>query len=269
VVVNPGEVITREVSIVSRIDKPTRFRLTTEDFVGADNAKDAVKLLGDDRSPYSFKDNLIPEVKEFTLKFGEQIKMPISIRVPKNAQPGGFYASLIVVNDPEDSGIEINGTRSVSRLAQLFFVRVRGAAEESGALDDLRILGGKSVYQSGPITFQILFKNTGTVHLVPHGNIIIKNLAGTVIETLPVDAYFAMPKSLRYRDVEWVGGSLFGRYTATAEIYRGYGEGTDSKTIAFWILPTQMILICIGIALFLILVVYFFRKTFELKRKHE
>lgn len=268
----PGETVVRTVSITNRVPKKVKFKIETEDFVGSRDAQNPVLLLGDKRSPYSFKDALIPEVREFTLDFGQRITIPIKVQIPQDAQPGGFYSSVIISNQPDrQSGVEASGPRVISRLGALFFIRVKGEVKEAGQLEDVRIAGpGKLFYQKGPFTFQILFNNTGTVHLVPYGKINITNFAGSLLATLPVDGYFALPDSLRYREVSWYSDFLFGRYKATVELNRGYKNGpdvTDVQSIAFWVLPWKFILVTFGIIFILVGIFFYIRKNFEFKRK--
>src|SRR5258708_4034843 len=49
---NPGDVITKYISITSRIQSKTEFQVTTEDFVGSQSEQQPVVLLGNGTSPY-------------------------------------------------------------------------------------------------------------------------------------------------------------------------------------------------------------------------
>lgn len=268
--VDPGQKIVKYISVTSRINKKTDFAITTEDFIGSRDENSPVLLLGADKSPYSFKDSLKPAVSEFSLDFGDRITVPVTIDVPANAQPGGYYASVIVSNNPSVlSGSSTTGTaRVISRVGVLFFVRVNGVANESGYVEDFRLLDSRAIYSTSPSPFQILFNNTGTVHLAPYGTISITNMFGSKIAMLPVDAYFSMPDSLRYRDVAWNdSGFRLGRYKATLELHRGYGDLIDTKVIAFWIIPWKIIIPVI-VGIFLIVgLAYIFLSRFELRRK--
>ncbi len=272
VFLEPGETVVRNIYVTSRVQKRTKFVIQTEDFIGSQKEDNAIVLLGDIKSPYSFKDALLPEVREFSLDFGQKITIPIKIKIPQNAQPGGFYSSVIISNAPEkDANIATGGARVISRLGALFFIRIKGDAREEGKLDDIRIAGpSKLFYQKGPFDFQLLFSNTGSVHLVPYGKVIITNFTGSVLATIPVDGYFALPNSLRYREVTWYSDFLLGRYKATAEISRGYKNGidvVDTKSIAFWVIPWKFILM-VFVSIFAIVSVFFYiRKNFEFKKK--
>jgi hypothetical protein len=268
--VDPGQTVVRDIAVISRLSKKTNFKLTTEDFVGSQNPQTPVVLLGDDKSPYSFKNNLTPDTENFSLSLGQKITIPVTISVPKDAQPGGYYASVIVSNIPSEdfSKVTAGKTKIITRLGVLFFVRVNGPVKESGALSDFRAEGPSFGFiQKGPITFQMLFKNEGSVHLVPYGSISIKNMLGSKVAQIPIDAYFALPNSLRYREVFWNKELLLGRYTAHLTLHRGYGTEVDEQTIAFWVIPWMYIgyvfLFFCGLAF----IFYFLSRKFEFKRK--
>jgi hypothetical protein len=273
VYVNPGDDVVKYVSITSRIKEKTKFNVSTEDFIGSRSEQQPVILLGKDKSPYSFKDSLIPALNTFTLSFGDRMTLPVHIVVPKDAQPGGYYASVLVSNEPQITADMANQPTSavhiISRAGILFFIRVNGPVKESGEVQDFRITDEHMTYSSVPKEFQILFNNTGTVHLVPYGQVSVSNIIGNEIASIPVDAYFAMPNSLRYRPVAWTDDGSFriGRYTATLTLHRGYGDAVDTRTIAFWVIPWAIVLpVLIGLIVIL-LGAYMFLSRFELRKK--
>lgn len=266
--VNKGETVNRTISIINRINRNVTFRVETEDFVGSDNANTPVVLLGDQKSPYTFKDNLIPELTEFNLEFGQKMELPITVSVPEDAQPGGYYSSVIISSmPPEGDEPGQAGAKIISRIGVLFFVRVNGPVDLEGHLEDFRISGGKTFMQKGPVSFEILFANTGNVHLVPYGMVTVKNLFGKEVARIPVDAYFALPKSMRYRQVSWTKEKLLGRYTAEIKLNRGYEGLEDVKKISFWVIPWTYI-VSLLVALFLLTFFWrFFARRFEFRRK--
>jgi hypothetical protein len=270
--VNPGDVINKDISITSRISKSTKFLITTEDFQGSQSEDQPVVLLGDKSSPWSFKDNLVPAVTNFTLNLGDRIDLPVTINVPKNASPGGYLAAVIVSNEPQvntDTSSGATGARIISRVAVLFFIRVSGQASSSGYTEDFRIANQQAIYSQTPDTFKILFNDTGNMYLVPYGNINITNMAGSNVGTIPVNAFFALPDSLRYLDVAWNDNGAFriGRYTATLELNRGYGGIVDTKVITFWILPWKIVGPILAGIIILVVLVYFIFSRFEFRRR--
>lgn len=274
VFLNPGETVTRSVSVTNRVNQRVDFSLSTEDFKGSENPDHPVILLGDEVGPYPLKDFIKPEIDNFSLESGEKITFSVDITVPADSEPGGFYGALIISNRPADiestseSGSE-GKTKIVSRIGSLFLVRVNGPVTESGHLSDFKTIESKWFYTERPDGFEILFKNEGNVHLVPYGTIEVKNMFGRTVDLIPVDAYAALPESVRYRQVLWTDGFAFGRYKAELSLYRGYGNEFQEMTEVFWVIPWKIMLIAIIILALISSLIYFVSTRFELKKKDQ
>lgn len=271
---NPGETYTKELMVTNRLGRTMEFNVIIEDFKGSKNPEEAVNLLGDVRGQFSLRDYIRPEITKFTLKHNERIILPTVVAIPAGSEPGGLYASVLVVTNPPEGELienDNNGkTKLISRLGTLFFVRVKGDAKEEGALKNFRVKDNKIFFEKAPVSMELLFENTGSVHLMPYGSIEIKNILGQKIDEINVDPWFIMPDSLRERTVEWAGKKmLFGKYTADLVVNRGYEDILDKKTISFWIIPWK---IALAILFLLFLLISLFRWVgrqfhFEVKRK--
>ena len=88
------------------------------------------------------------------------------------------------------------------------------------------------------------------------------------VAEVPVDAYFVLPNSTRYREVLWSSNAfLFGRYTANFSFYKGYGNEYQDAKISFWVLPWKIVVpVFIGLIIFVTLA-YYILTRFELKKK--
>jgi hypothetical protein len=259
VLLAPGDTYSFEllVSNVSGMTKIVKF--TTEDMTASDNPDESVVFLGNKTGPYSIKNFVKPEVDEVTLLTGQRLRMPVTITIPKDAEPGGLYGGLMVAAYNIGGPGEVNGETAapsiniITRVASLLFITVKGNALQSGFLKDLTM--SKSFYEAGPVAFEVSSANTGNVHLDPYGTIEIKDMFGRVVDTRQVEPWFVMPRSERVREIKWNSAFLIGSYTATLKMNRGYQDIVDSKTVSFWVLPWKLILI--GLIL-LVLVIWFF-----------
>ncbi len=272
VYLEPGETVTRTIFVTSRVPRKMRFKIETEDIKGNQDPVNPVTLLGGERGPNSFKDALLPPKTSFELDLGQRIAIPIQITIPSNASPGGYYAAVIISNEPEKTQTNVGGARVVSRLGALFFIRVKGEVKEEGQLKEIRLAGpSRWFHEKGPITFELLFENTGTVHLVPYGIIRVSNIFGEKVGEVPVDAYFSLPSSLRYREVEWKSGFLLGRYTATVDLHRGYknvpNDIVDTQKVVFWVIPKMLLLEIFAALLIIILAIRYVLKNFEFRKR--
>lgn len=264
---SPGQSQTVDLTVANRLGSDKVFSISEEDFTGSDDPSRPVVLLGDDRGPYSLKDDISIPTATVSIPFGYKATIPVTVTAPANAQPGALYGSVLVsvVSSPGSTTPSGVGASNpiITRIGTLFFVRIPGTVEADGQLTKFSLASGNLVWSSSlnktsPILFDLLFKNMGDVYLAPYGTISVTNILGATIANIPVDSWFAMPTSLRFREVEWDPVFLFGRYSATAIINRGYvstSTATDTATVVFWVIPWEiLLLIFVGLVILIALI---------------
>ncbi len=269
--VKPGETVTVEISVANRISDDRTFELTVEDVAGSDDATQAIMLFGAAKGPYTVKDYISFPQNTFSLDLGERARIPVTITMPENAAPGGYYGSVLIstVRVPESEPEAVGGTRApiVARVGTLFFITVPGAVERSGELQEITLKNDQWWYEKGPVTFNVLYENTGSVHLNPYGELQITNIFGEEVGFVELEPWFALPQSLRSREVTWDRELLLGRYKATVRINRGYDDIVDERSVAFWVMPWK-VMGGIFLAVFLVFLgLRLFFRSFEFKRK--
>lgn len=267
--IRPGESKTVEIFVSNRISDGRIFELTTEDISGSRDGHEAVILLGAERGPHTIKDYISFPVTSFPLDLGERARIPVTVAIPHNAEPGGYYGSVLIsTTDPEAVATEaVAQSPIIARIGTLFFVQVPGETIRAGALQALSLIPPKWWHEAGPMRFNLLFENTGSVHLSPYGELRIKNLFGEEVGYVELEPWFALPQSLRSREVVWDREFLFGRYTATAYVNRGYDDIVDEASVVFYVLPWRIVA---GVFLVVFIIVFgfrFFFRTFEFKRR--
>ncbi len=273
VLMDAGTTATKNLMITNRLGKTMRFKVELENFVGSELGDSASVLIGAKESPYALRDYLRPEIEEFTLEHGERMVLPVNIVIPENMAPGGLYGSVLVSTVPDELPKEEKNQQAesqiqlIGRVGCLFFIRVSGEAKEEGSLISFDTVKSKRFYQKTPVAFSIFYGNQGNVHLNPYGAIKIKNILGKEIGNMNVDAYFAMPQSKRYREVQWDKGLSMGLYTASLFLNRGYGNIIDSAKVTFFVFPLKTVgIIAFSIAL-LVFLIWFLGSRFEFKKK--
>lgn len=234
---SPGESQTVELLITNRTGVRKEFVISAEDMVGSRDIETPTVLLGEDRGPYTLRDFISVEADRFLIEPGERVTVPVTITLPLDAEPGGRYGSVLV----ETASQTVDGQRTaaaaiVSRIAVLFFVTTPGELDVSGALVDFTTVPDRHLFSNSPITFGLLYENTGSVHTTPAGSIIISNMFGQTVGSIDIEPWFSLPQSLRLREVVWQREALLGRYTASAEVSRGYSNETDTLMLTFWVI---------------------------------
>lgn len=265
--IKPGESKTVNITVSNRMGDTRIFNLDTEDFTGSKSTEDTVILLGEDSGPYSLKDFISFPEPSFELRHAQRAIVPVTIFVPADAAPGGLYGSVLVSTASKPGESKGPSSAIVTRIGTLFFVRVPGDVTEEGKLTQFQTKEAQKIYGAGPVTFELLYENNGSVHLNPSGEISIKNILGKEIGKVDVEPWFAMPDSLRLREVNWESGFLLGKYTAVASIYRGYDNIVDTMEFSFWVIPIKLLVLVCVVMVILLFVIRFIVTRFEIKMK--
>jgi hypothetical protein len=188
----------------------------------------------------------IPE-GEIVVPRGSTGEIPFTLSVPINADPGGHYAAVVVATRPGEVGGG-SGAGISTAVTSLFFLRVPGEVIEEGAIRDF--YAEDRFLQNAEARFALRFENTGNVHLVPEGSIIITNMWGKErgkIDINKVNTFGnVLPDSTRKFEFTWQGESNpfeFGRYKALATLVYGEdGRQTIYRTTYFWVIPLAQVL---------------------------
>ncbi len=264
----PGESKTVNLLVTNRTGVDKVFNLSVEDFTGSNDPQLTVVLLGDDRGPYSLKDYIHFEDKSFVLKHGERARVPVTVSIPTDAEPGGLFGSVIVSTASVPGKNEGAGAMAVvSRIGALFFVTVPGEAAHDAKLQSFTLSTKSKIFSKPPIGFRILFENKGSIHVNPYGQVSISNMFGQNVGNIEIQPWFVLPASVRLREVSFNPPILFGRYTAHLSVNRGYGDIVDEASVSFYVLPWKWVLGLFGIILIVIFGIRFITRKFEIRRK--
>lgn len=271
--VNAGDTFKQTIQVTNWSGKTSRFKVEVEDFEGSKTVDNSgVVLQGANPGRFSARDWVKPEFWEFSMDREDRMWFDVEVTVPKNADSGDHYASVLVtmladpVKDDQKTDKKQSNVAIQSRVGVLMFLRVRGPIKESGELQSFAVW--KKWYEKTPVDFTSVFKNDGTVRLKPEGKIEIKNWFGNVVETIPVETYNVLRDSVRAMNYHWEKkGFHIGKYTAVLSLNRGYENAVDVKVVTFWMIPWKQILITLLILLVVYKTLRFVGSKFEVRRK--
>lgn len=270
---NPGEQAAQVLYVTNRLGEEMAFNLEIEDFKGSKDPNESIVLMGEATGPYSLKSYLHPEINEFTIKPGEKIGIRINIDIPDTAEPGGHFGAVIVTTNPEAlKGEAVKDqakaqVRVVARVGSLFLVRVNGPVKEDGSLNSF--FADKNFYQSGPVNFNIITDNNGSVHLATAGNISVYNILGSEVGRVLVDPYFVLPDSVKSRQISFNRAALFGRYRAELNLNLGYQNKTAKAQVVFWVVPWKIVLPGVLVLALVCWLIAWAASHLEIKRKSQ
>lgn len=268
---DPGEV--KNVNINLRDISSSSLVVTGEvnDFTASgEDGTPKVLLEEGEPNPYSIKSWIDP-LQQLTLEPRQVKSLPVTIRVPKDAAPGGYYGVIrFTANAP---GVTGNGVSLSASLGALIFIRVNGNAKESVSFEEFYTTskdGARTgLFESQPVTFAARIKNDGNVHEQPTGQIAVKDLFGNAVTNVNMNLELRniLPGSIRKFEASMdktnIGDRfLFGYYTAKITLTYGSDNQTTTADLSFWVIPWRLVLTVLGVVIVLVFVIRFFVKRY-------
>lgn len=264
---DPGATLSTQIQLRDISASPLIVTSTINDFSAQGESGDPkIDVDQTEPSPYSIR-SWVQAFPQLNMKSQELQKLPVIIKVPKNAAPGGYWGVVRFSATPP--GIDGQGVSLSASLGSLVFIRVNGDAKESMSIEQFYTSEpGKdtpaTLFESTPLDFVLRIKNSGTVHEQPVTRVDIKDIFGKEVAAVNInlDAKNVLPGSIRKFTAPLDKGTLgttmlFGKYTA--EVTSTYGSGTSKQTVTtkmdFWVIPYRLIILIIAglVLLFFIL----------------
>jgi hypothetical protein len=257
---NPGQTLRGELEMLNEQNFPKTYFSTFENFEPS----------GDTGSPrfIGAEDGLATWMQtepSVTVTSGQTIKIPYTITIPPNADPGGYFAAIFWGEDnpaaKQAGEVAIGG-----KLGALILLRVAGDIPEAAGIQEYGIVNGKKFFSNPPIAFSYRFKNEGGDRVVPLGNIVIANLFGSTVATVKANETegSVLPNSIRKFTTSWgaivkdapaksffetVKDQAFdfhlGYYKANLSLTYGTTNKVAENSLWFVIIPWQLLLVCL------------------------
>lgn len=265
----PGAIIEGKIELFNEQEGTRTFFTTFENFEPS----------GDSGAPYFIgtKDGLatwIRSDKKVVLESGKRTIVPYSIAIPKNIEPGGYFAAIFFGS--QEPGSQGGGQVSVGgKIGVLILLRVSGEVKEGGGLLEFGAKEKQRFFSDLPVIFNYRINNVGGDRVVPIGEIKIKNTLRLNSATLVANKNkgSVLPGSSRKFEVHWgqeiqlinsteqeiestgffeAAGKQwnnfhFGWYTAQLNLTWGDTNKTANASYSFFIIPWQLLLIVLVI----------------------
>lgn len=234
------------VSVENPTDSDVLAQPIVNDFISSNNETGEPRLILDDSIPApknSFK-KLVETPAGIELGPRQKKDIVVTIRVPENANAGGYYGAIRFVPAAASGNGNVGLTASVGTIV---LVRVPGNLTER--LDLIELTSGqngkpKSFFTGGDVTVISRLKNSGDIHLQPFGKVQVKNMFGSVVHEYEYNntepRANILPDSIRKFEDSLVKPSKgwLGRYTITANLGISQGSGDlISASTTFWYMP--------------------------------
>lgn len=224
--VAPGQVARKKVMVVNTTRKPLPvsllvrpLRLQESDY---SNVADSLR--------YDASSWLGATEGDFILKPGKAREVTLTLSVPKDAPPGGHYATAYFRQ------LRPAGTAGAqAQVGTLVFITVKGKIEKR--------LDGESLdarWSGGTLGITARLRNAGNVHEMPEGTFVILDWRGKEVGKVPLPQGMVMPRTVRTFEaaLERLG---YGAYTIKPQLSYG-GKPVALPSVTVWAVPWKILL---------------------------
>lgn len=202
--------------------------------------------------------NLSPSLS-FTKGKGQEMKVPFTITVPKDADPGGYFAAIFFSTIPSVG----KGDVSVgAKVGSLVLLHVNGNIKQDASILGFTTSDNSFFYTALPISFSYRFNNNGGDRINPTGSITIRDtvwITTTKLAANPTQGNI-LPGSVRKFTVTWGDDSTsvptnffeavkyewdnfaLGFYSANLSLTYG-ADGSARATKWIFVFPWQLVIV--------------------------
>jgi hypothetical protein len=205
----PSQKSTGTITVDNLTDQSTQIVVDLRNFT-AQGEEGSVSLTKEDTT-YSLAKWIKVEPATVAIQAHSSQNFTFTIDVPKNAEPGGHFGSIVFTTAPSK---DLNGSgASLSQeVASLILFKIPGDTKEQAILESFTT--DKQFYEFGPVKFETRVKNESKVHIAPVGSIVIRGWFGQKF-IVPLEIHNVLPDSVRKIPTTLKNKFLFGKFTAT------------------------------------------------------
>lgn len=205
--------------------------------------------------------------KSITIAPGQVMMVPYYVAIPKDAEPGGYFAAIFWSTTPPSAE---NGQVSIgAKIGMLVLLSVNGDVRESAGITQFDKNGHGFFYETLPVTLRYKFHNAGGDRVQPKGTLVIRDTVFLPSAHINANKVIGniLPNSTRQFTVDWVKDvyaippqSFFahvkyewqnfalGLYSAHVDLMYGSKNLHATGTTWFFVFPWQLV-ICIIVVL--------------------
>jgi len=242
---NPGDTINEKIRVRNESEQAVTYSIIVEDFTTTGEEGQVILEEGDTVNSFSLAKWIETSSKDLILQPKEERSINFIINIPKNAEPGGHYASILF-QAGENADLSGGGAQVAHRVGSLILLRVSGNVTENALIEEF---SAPKYLEKSPVNFMLRLKNEGNTHINPQGTIVITDMFGKKVDEVPLEGRNVLPGATRKMDTNWSKNNILGNYTATLIATYGQNKLPLTASVKFTVIP-KIMLIIIGIGLF-------------------
>lgn len=229
----PGKASSGIITLENTTNEPLHIGVVIKNFT-AQGEEGAVSLTNEDTSYSLAKWIHVTPMTAIISEHGSQ-KFSYTVISPLDAEPGGHFGSVIFGTIPSPN-VQQTGAAISQQVASLFLGTIPGEVQERATIDSFT--PDKNFYENGPVQLSIRVKNSGQIHIIPEGEIVVVDMFGHKTY-LPFQGRTVLPNAIRKMTVPYKQQFLLGKYTA--HLIAGYGTKNQqlNASTEFYAFPVK------------------------------
>lgn len=171
-----------------------------------------------EQASYQRPDWIEVQPSEFILQPASTKQVTVRVNVPKDASPGGHYATIYFQpQQVREEGLTQETSYINARIGVLALITISGDVIENSSVNRFKT---NSFTANGPYEFSFEVHNTGNVHSIPKGTFYVKNLLGHSLYNKQVTPNLILPNSSKVITIPLENVKLIpGIYTAELNVF--------------------------------------------------
>ena len=191
--------------------------------------------------------------------------LPLKIDIPGDAIPGDYFISITFAHGSHRTEAEEN---AIEMSPPVLFINLRVEDQSVEKLSIVKYYPAKKIFTKGEALINLDLNNSGTVDLIPTGNIFIYNKRNQEVDAIDINPDLKTISAESAFSFELVSNEKLrtGKYKARLEIDYGNKISRDINDTTYLIVITLPFLIFFGIGLLLFIILLsklIFRKTYH------
>ncbi len=249
--VNPGEETVASIFVVNETDAPFTVTPEVDAFIADPETGSAVFGAADAALSW-----ITPQQQALTLAPQEFGQLDFTVRPPADVPPGAHYLGLFAKKCAGDGYVGVG-----SRVGSLFFLHVAGAMVESLSVRDFSV-GSRSLFEHSATVF-LDIKNSGNIHVIPEGTIVIRDWRGNSMEHIAVTQHAKVLAGGQLQREFVVAPHAWwhvGKITATLQMPYGVTERIATAQVSWWYVSPVVGFAGLGLGI-LVLLIFLKKRT--------
>jgi hypothetical protein len=272
--VNKGQTSTFTIYVQNPTNIPVQAEAVVNDFRASSDESGTPSIILNNNAtlPANNFRSLVDPISNISIGPNQQAAVNISLTVPADANPGGYYGAIRFVPLSSNKKSTVGLTASVGSLV---LVTVPGNLVENLNLVQLSAAANGNTsdfFTTGnPLSIVTRLKNTGNIYFAPFGKIQIVNMFNKVVMRYEFNSEDGniLPNSIRRYSHILPEYHWFGRYKIEANLGYGSNGALLSDTATFWYIPTWFMVLAIIVIIALVALIYWARLKIKSKRRNK